>query len=644
MKQRMNITAIALALLLSLLLAACSAKKPDYSFALTDEQEQTVQSVTSHLIRREGENEYYVQYADCGAELKRGRLTTLYDGMGVALIRPGEDPIFPVCNLNGGQGDALNCTGTAVLQKEGETEGWRGLIRVDRETNKPTLVSMALREESTDEQLLAGEYGQLQEISDYDSAIFLAGMIYRITYGEDGKLLPISSWEQTTGLIAYEIAFDGSAEMNYMPLVGGEYYILYEITDADGNVYCSDLIPYATERIPPREDKREPEISVKWEKGTREQLLFSKNGIDVYLAVVKDFDGMNSYAIKARNNTDRAVSVVGTDGFINGNVYCSCYGSVRVDPGKFVAESNGFSFGVADSAPETQAIESFQLTVYAEDDETWAQVMEKTVVRVDMTDAWRMDREYTGSFEIMEPGMDALAQEQVLLEDEEVRLTLVNGGAVGTDTETLRLVFKAENLTPYEQQVDIKGLAVNNVYIDGSYTESLPGNSVVYWHEDITDYELQDATDLSVQSLAVLVTRPGNEAWKVPSTQKQWVPITLTRSGRAAPFEKGDVLWAQDSMEVGSRGYDPKKDLWLLTLVNQSDQAVRLQVVEAATGEKLWPGAAKAYPGQNAVVEVSNPADWTDTGEVAPYAIRLQIYDLETGELLAESPEEIILA
>lgn len=638
---------IVLLLILSLMLCACSKpdtpngdkqSKEEYSYALTEEQAQNYQSAVCYLLKRDGENIYRIQYTNCGVTFSDGKLNTNYNGMAVEVSSKSGEHCYPVLDLNGADSKS-GFIGTVVLtDKQDEMAGWRYLLQVDTEQNKPTLVAIRQRDNGTDEDLLSGKYRDLPDFDTYIGAFFNDGTYFQPTYGDDSKPLPLSTWTATDAFTGYDFYFANGVEMNYVPLVGGDYYLMYEITDKQGNIYCSDLIPYKTEKAT-TQSKSEPDTTVKWAKGERQQLLLENNGVEIYLSVEKDILGNSMYALKVKNNTQNAISCGAESGLVNEIVPCTTGLSLTVEPGKFVADSIGFSFGVSDGSDELEKIESLQFAIYAKDSVTGKNVIEHQTILVDMTEAWPATKEHADFFNLTEPAMDAMAKEQILLETETVRLTLIGAGHLDSSwSNDLTMTFKLENLSQISQSVSISGVAVNGFFETMYCSETLPAGCLTYMYGSVSEYGIKDYAGNSIESLSLFVETQGQEDWMWRSVEQQWIPVTLEKSGKAISFETGTTLLESDGVKIGNRGYNEISNSWMLTLTNDSEKDVSLVVVDAATGEELNI-KAKAGANQKACFEVKAPS----TGSSDQLSIRINIYDFNGDVLLAEGSENVVL-
>ena len=124
------------------------------------------------------------------------------------------------------------------------------------------------------------------------------------------------------------------------------------------------------------------------------------------------------------------------------------------------------------------------------------------------------------------------------------------------------------------------------------------------------------------------------------TVQRHWIPVALESAGQAAPFDAGSLLWEQDGIRIGLQSYDDYYGEWILTLTNDSLQAVSVKVTDMAEQEELDVDAV-AGPGQKTCVRVDAPIN-PDDGKNR-MVLRFKIYDLDEITLLCESKKDVIL-
>lgn len=614
--------------------------KSEYSYTLTQEQAQNYQSAVCYLIKREGEDMYKVQYSDCGVTYADGTLQTKYDGMAVEITCPDERAFYPVLDLKGNAGETPQYIGAFYLSNDQVLmDGWDYLLEL-KEENLPEITAMKPMGEGTAEDMLAGGYREVSRLAEYREVFYYSGILYRPVYDAEGKLLPIQNWEATDYFSGWNLNLDQSLQMHYVPLVGGEYYLLYQITDTQGNTYCSELIPYRTE---PRTQgvKKEPDLSVKWENTGREQLLLESDGIALYMTVVKNFRGESKYAIKVKNNTDRTIDCLVADPLLNGVVPCTVDPVLTVKPGKFVADESGFDFGIAGGSPELETLESLQFSLWIRDAETGDVLWQERRIQVDLLEAWPIARQNTEYFAINEPAMGALAKEQMLLETDVLRFTLLGAGSISSADGDLTMTFRLENLTQWEQEVQIAGVAINGIYEETWGHVLAPGGCVDYTQCRISS--MADWFTGEIESLALLIETKGQEDWTIPSEERIWVPVVLEQAGTAGPFETGTIVWENESVQVGDRGFSWQLETWNMTLTNHLDQGVVLVAVDAVTGEKLLYGV-RVGPNQKNDFGIPLPegAAASEDGTIR-LTVRFEIYDWDKNTMLCEESTEVVL-
>ena len=117
-----------------------------------------------------------------------------------------------------------------------------------------------------------------------------------------------------------------------------------------------------------------------------------------------------------------------------------------------------------------------------------------------------------------------MEQEQVLLDDGLVRVTLLKGGALGKYSTDLTMLLKLENLSATEQTVSIKGAEVNGAQVSESEGLTLPANCMGYCACEIAEYDLSKNGITAIETLKLNVERRTPEDWRVTS---EWVTVQL---------------------------------------------------------------------------------------------------------------------
>ncbi len=629
---------------------------------LTEEQIKTYKSAVSHIIKREGANLYRIQYRNCAVTFSNGVLNTEFNGMGIKISDGKEESSYPPSDMNVVEGKPLSFVGSSVLQSNVTNDdssgyvGYRYLIEVDGTSNEPVLKAMRPKDEGTDEELFSGKYDNLPDFSNYANVSLTAGTIYELS--NEDKSLPISEWRTTPNILIYSYTLSEDIKMEYVPLEDGEYYVIYEITDVNGDKYVTDWVSYgenpnndsnkdtsnsaSTENESTFALKEEPDITAKWEKGEREQLLFEKNGVEVYISVEKSWNGESFYALKVKNNRNHNVQVKTVDLLINDNLYDSKFCYLTVEPGKFVSELNYVgTFDFDDGLPELKDLKQIRFLVSAE--EEGAVLFPDLLVSVDMTDAWPLGTTNIGYFNLTTPGFDAVAKEQVVFENEKIRLTLLCAGSLHSDDSSLYMTYKVENLTQQEQVVAISAATLNNVCTKMNSPVTVPGGCYSYLISDISKYRLEPATNPSIETLKILLGVRKNNNWASYTYDYYWFDVKLDTHGTANPVQKGITVWEKNGIRIENF---PGESSWKFTVFNETEHDIKVSAIiepNENTSYERNMGSGVAGKGQCSLLEVSNDTSTDDPDGPKQMEVIFRITDLYDENKVIMESEKVVL-
>lgn len=643
-------------------ISAIDSNKKDYSVKLADEQAKSYKSAVSHIVVREGEKLYRMQYSNCGVTFSNGVLNTEYNGMGIKISGGGEESFYPAFDMNVAEGKPLSFIGAAAFKRKG-TEyndderyiGYRYLIEIDNASNQPVLKAMRNKDEGIDEDLFSGKYDKLPDFSEFETVSLTAGQFYELS----DKTIPVSEWKEATNVILYRYDFSKDIKMEYVPLEVGECYIVYEITNVNGEVY-TQWIPYGddSEEVPNEEGgesigensdedepvegesvfalKSEPDITAKWKKGEREQLIFEKSGIEVYLSVEKEWNGESIYAFKIKNNCDYNIRVTGESLLINDNLYENNPIYLTLEPGKFVADE----ILLTDVLPELNDLKRIRFSMSAEDEERNT-IFEDVLVSVDMTDAWPLGTKELDVFKLTKPAMDAIATEQVVFENENVRISLICAGGLYSNDVSFYMTYKVENLTQQEQEVRVEAVTVNNVCIRKFAGVTVPGGCYSYMVYYVSKYSLEPIVSASIETIGILFGIQKRNSWTFSGYDYYWADIELDSHGTAGPISKGNKVWEKDGIRIECF---EDENSWDLVVYNGTERDIKVMTILEPTASQSYErnmGYGVVGAGQHSLFSVTNDNSEDDPDGPNQMEAVFRILDLHD-EIIMES-EKIVL-
>ena len=319
--------------------------------------------------------------------------------------------------------------------------------------------------------------------------------------------------------------------------------------------------------------------------------VYDKDGISVSLFPYKDQeDGRASCMAVLENTAEKAVAVSFDNLVINGRFAETGYNTFTLDPGET-------EYRDLDSAQKTaymlarERIQSISCDMVVEDYETYEEI-----------DSRKVQAEFpasAGTAVSVLPVLGARAREQVLLDNDSVRITLLGcGGILGhfSSNPDLSGVLYFENKTDDKQlPVGIDGVALNGFSVDfsGNKTTLQPhrGAYIDFYVTTMT-LEKQEITSLADISL-LLIANEEELTGTVNYSGGSWYQLELSEKGNADIQEDfGELLLDNGSFRVYNRGQSTKDisdwsdtyaDIayfWDLMLVNDSDDNAEFRVTD----------------------------------------------------------------
>lgn len=143
-----------------------------------------------------------------------------------------------------------------------------------------------------------------------------------LTRNEDGILADYWEWPEDDSIVSWNnYPIENGFEFQYLPLYedGDEYYVMFRLTDVQGNLYSSELLPAALEQEPEGDDEC---VQLQWDgDGT---LCHQENGVSVSLYASIDYTtGQPAYQAEIRNDSDANIYVTLDDITVNETIYVS---------------------------------------------------------------------------------------------------------------------------------------------------------------------------------------------------------------------------------------------------------------------------------------------------------------------------------
>jgi len=584
------------------LLDAASSQMPSvtaqnqYVLELQQSQAASFASARYYILRREGNDLYTRIFSSQDVTRQGSTLIANYDGDILYAKNDLGQWLIPVSQEHDTAGQItrysvwtnLNNSPAFGYFPEGyefTVESFRFQLAVNNRTKEISVSALTAWDEEADAVSLAGGKSEEVDLSQWTNYIFLCERNRYLTRYENGTIQPVADWPYTDFISYYQMPIGNGLEFYFAPLIAGEYYLLFEIEDTQGNRYCSDLLPIEADGAPPEAVRPDP-IDVDFTTGDR-VLLTDRAGIELYMCLYTQYDTL-TYGLEVVNHNDFPVYVKGSDMYINGNTYCP-YGALCytvVEPNA-TSDRIPISFDVPEDLCFPDGLSCLQFTLNVENALNCINILHDQILRIGLHDPTPLNpygywSEYTA---FTRPTRSILAPEQVLLETEDLRITLLGLGGNPENTGLWGGICM-ENLSDETLYLEPYGASFDGIFMDihGSSVD-IPPHCKVYDDLSIDAEELDLSAITSAREIFLLfqtkeflaISGGGGFA------QQFALPVTLTHSGAPAKLPEGNrVLFEEDGVritylfqETSGSSYS-----WYITVTNTTDRYLSLDMTD----------------------------------------------------------------
>lgn len=231
---------------------------------------------------------------------------------------------------------------------------------------------------------------------------------------------------------------------------------------------------------------------------------------------------------------------------------------------------------------------------------------------------------------ICEPKFNAKAVRQTLCDTDQIKLTLLAAGDLMSDngySSPFSIAMLAENKTDKALPLNVPSAAVNGSVVDvyGIKTD-LAAKQQLFCYCDISTYSLGDSLeeiwDLSLQ---IMTDQSENTGMAFSADGGSWYPVKLQQSGTEAAVEIREVLYEDDTLQIGLIGLtsidysfdDESCHKWELSILNKSDQNLTLSSFDEAADGEIIDDVAGLYGDLGAGLRLHTDM-WVHTKPDAP--------------------------
>ena len=574
-----------------------------YTLQLTEQQQATYAQAKYYILRRVGSELYTCPFSSSNVTNNNGKLTANFDGNVIYVRDKFGNSTIPVVEERDRIGTTQyysvyvgldNTIPTAGLGNniyigdESRFESYRYHLSVDS-VSKELSVNALLPHDEDATDLGAGKL-ENADTSQWASALFWDQAHRYLTRDENGLILPLHQWAENTWFTGMNLYFEDEIQFTYEPLDGGEYYLMIEVQDTQGSQYCSELLPIT---VPQKTAKaiEYPEKTVQWASGDR-VLLREGNGVEVYMNKLEQL-GKVKFTLEVVNHNDYSVSLFSDDFICNDSIYCAGYGSIFAQPGQTAWFSSLYTLGTAEAFGLLKHINKLSMNIYVRDGLTGAMLLEPEITHIELSDKLQTDisSKLTLNNTCAHPAFGARAEQQLLVENDNVRVTLLGIGTSKTDSVyDSEIVLYAENLSNEPLRIGIGGLAANQRFISFGSSEVVPAKTSMCITSRISKSTIEELHITEIESLSLLIRITNGHYVFIGFSETFWCPVTLVEQGKVNEdfpeaeqviYNKRDIRIALGKPEITDTGIT-----WPLTLYNGLPYGISIDFVNASVNGK----------------------------------------------------------
>lgn len=570
-----------------------------YTLRLTEEQNASLADVKFYVLQGQGNDLYHSVFSSHNITNEDGLLTADFDGEVIYARNKFNEYVLPVVTEYDTVGDITRYSVSSASLKGAGRDAEQNLaffqLAVNKKTKEIGISAILPSLSSVDEYYLMGGKNEDIALSDYATVTLYHFFYSYLTRYENGVVMPFDSWTENPMATGWEINVKDGFEFVFAPLSDGEYYLVFEMTDTQGNKYCSELLPIEVDGGE-RELYKPEDINVTWADGDRVKIA-EADGVSVYLKKATKYDEP-IYVVEAENTTSFPVNVRVDNVVLNGSIYLGYGASVDVDAMQSAEAAIGnINFGAEASLGVFDEISSIECTVNIVSDDSWTAnfetipayytLMYEQGVNVSVSETAR----YSGlgsiftKFEVAEPFYKALANGQVLYSDDEMRISLTGFGDAGYGYGRGYICF--ENLSQRPLTFSVGNMAVNGVTLlaNVSRVELLPTGCKAYELFEISEYTLENNGIEEIESIEIMLNvADGTEELYLSDSQKHmWLSAELSQHGEAKPVVfSGEELFNKAGVRILYTGMGEAygKPVWNVTVINDSDETVQIMLTD----------------------------------------------------------------
>lgn len=295
-----------------------------YTLELDQAQQENFAMARYYVLIMSDENVYTPIYTSSSIENNNGVLTADFDGNIIYAKDNYNKYIIPVVRENDSVNNITRYSVLGSVNDSRYSNSFDG-VNVNTQNCRYNLYLNTLTENVTmgsivpcnDNFVSDARVGNL-DLTPWTTYCLPQNKQFQLVRNGNGVIAGVSDWQETSSGTVCDMPIGDGLEFVYEPLTSGEYYIMFEITDTQGNKYCSEMLKITQTHEMENENIAPQEITTTWENG-EEVLLFSQNNVDAYLTTI-EVNGKEKYAYKFVNNNAYPVFVESNGAVLNGEI------------------------------------------------------------------------------------------------------------------------------------------------------------------------------------------------------------------------------------------------------------------------------------------------------------------------------------
>ncbi len=604
-----------------------TVSKGKYTLNLSAEQSDAYAEASYYILQKTGDSIYTRIYASKDVTKSGNTLSANFDGQIIYGKNKFDQYFIPATIEHDTVGNQTRysiyvnlCTEYAVWGDEpddfeSEVLGHYFHISANKETKEIKTSALVPYNVEVSSDALNGGKLQDADLSNWSFYNFLLERHKYLERYENGTIKSYSEWKNSDYFAANKIKVNDGLEFLFAPIPEGEYYVMFEIKDTQGNLYSSEPMPISEKGGTfDRQYFAEP-VNLNWTSGN-EILLIDKENVKLYLTTTKTTKGIE-YILKATNNNDFDIAVIGNEIMYNDSIYCpdATLGSFIVPAGETKIASyelkfgdsvqtimNTFSFGDAADLEMMNDLSSLDFTVTVTDayasktliyNQEFIVKLSKETTFIPPVDSFT-DNYYHYNM----PTRNILAKEQLVFEKDGIKGYLLGLGSNGADSKMI-FAMRFENTTDTYKYFSIDGFVFDNVYIEhGTGPITLIPNASIYklicLSEDKLDTHM--VTSPTKVKINVLFMQEATLKGGGGFSEQVYYNITLSQEGSGSSITEGEkVLYDENGIRItllkaeAEESWDNYNTVrFYCTLSNNTDQGIVLTTYDATINGIKW--------------------------------------------------------